>query len=88
MNDVARPAGPWPDENPPSDPIGPAVGPLPPIDSGADDQVGEGGAEDPATGGSTDGAIDGRPGRFERQAEEVDEIGLDLTHAPLGATNG
>jgi hypothetical protein len=73
---VARPAGPWPNESLPSDPIGADVGPLPPID---------GGSGDPA---DKDGAIDGLPGRYERQAEEDDEVGLDLTHAPLGATNG
>jgi hypothetical protein len=69
------------------DPIGADVGPLPPIDSGVDDRTGEYGSKEPATD-SADGAIDGLPGRYERQDEEVDEVGLDLTHAPLGATNG
>jgi hypothetical protein len=58
------------------DPIGADVGPLPPIDAGSGDPA------------DKDGAIDGLPGRYERQAEEDDEVGLDLTHAPLGATNG
>ena len=58
------------------DAIGADVGPLPPIDAGSGDPA------------DKDGAIDGLPGRFERQAEEDDEIGLDLTQAPLGATNG
>ena len=59
-----------------SDPIGADVGPLPPIDA--------------VPGGPSDvnGAIDGLPGRFERQDEEDAAAGLDMTLAPLGATNG
>ena len=58
------------------DPIGADVGPLPPIDA--------------VPGGSSNenGAIDGRPGRYERQHEEDAAPGLDLTPAPLGASNG
>jgi hypothetical protein len=56
------------------DPIGADVGPLPPIDG--------------VPGGPADenGAIDGLPGRYERQAQE-DAAGLDLTRVPLGANN-
>lgn len=73
---IARPAGPWRNENLLSDPIGANVGPLPPIDAGSGDPA------------DKDGAIDGVPGRYERQAVEDDEVGLDLTRVPLGATNG
>ena len=34
------------------------------------------------------GAIDGLPGRYERQAQEDAPAGLDLTQVPLGETNG
>ena len=58
-----------------SDPIGTDVGPLPPIDG--------------VPGGtSNEGAIDGLPGRYERQDEEYAAAGLDITRAPLGASNG
>jgi hypothetical protein len=64
------------DETLTSDPIGANVGPLPPIDA--------------VPGGPSDegGAIDGLPGRFERQDEEDAAAGLDMTRAPLGASNG
>jgi hypothetical protein len=58
-----------------SDPIGADVGPLPPIDA--------------VPGGtSNEGAIDGLPGRYERQDEEDAAAGLDMIRAPLGASNG
>ncbi len=59
-----------------SDPIGADVGPLPPIDA--------------VPGGppNVNGAIDGQPGRYERQDEEDTGAGLDMTRAPLGASNG
>jgi hypothetical protein len=58
------------------DPIGANVGPLPPIDA--------------APGGPSDenGAIDGLPGRYERQDEEDAAAGLDMARASLGASNG
>ena len=58
------------------DPIGANVGPLPPIDA--------------VPGGppNVNGAIDGQPGRYERQDEEDTGAGLDMTRAPLGASNG
>jgi hypothetical protein len=76
---VARPAGPWRNENVLSDPIGADVGPLPSIDAERGDTADKDGK---------DGAIDGLPGRYERRTEEVDEVWLDLAQAPLGATNG
>ena len=68
--------GVWHNETPISDPIDSDVGPVPPIDG--------------VPGGPADenGAIDGLPGRYERQAQEDDEPGLDLTRIPLGETNG
>jgi hypothetical protein len=59
-----------------SDPIGAEVGPWPPI------QALPGGQS------SENGAIDGLPGRYERQAGEDAAAGLDMTLAPLGASNG
>ncbi|HEX7490168.1 MAG TPA: hypothetical protein VF337_00515 [Candidatus Limnocylindrales bacterium] len=56
------------------DPIGADVGPLPPIDGV------------PGSPADENGAIDGLPGRYERQAQE-DAAGLDLTRVPLGANN-
>jgi hypothetical protein len=60
----------------PENPIGANVGPLPPIDA--------------VPGGPSDesGAIDGLPGRYERQDEEDAAAGLDMTRAPLGASDG
>jgi hypothetical protein len=58
-----------------SDPIGADVGPLPPIDA-------------VPGGASNEGAIDGLPGRYERQDEEDAAAGLEMTQAPLGASNG
>ena len=63
------------DETLASDPIGADVGPLPPIDAAPD-------------GPSANGAIDGLPGRYERQDEEDAAAGLDMSRAPLGAGNG
>ena len=58
-----------------SDSIGADVGPLPPIDA--------------VPGGtSNEGAIDGLPGRYERQDEEDAAAGLDMIRAPLGVSNG
>ena len=58
-----------------SDPVGAEIGPLPPIDA--------------VPGGPTnEDAIDGLPGRYERQDEEDAAAGLDLTRAPVGASNG
>jgi hypothetical protein len=57
-----------------SDPIGADVGPNPAAD---------GGPLPPADG---NGAIDGLPGRYERQADDVVGAGLDLMPDPLGAT--
>ena len=37
---------------------------------------------------SNEGAIDGLPGRYERRDEEDGAAGLDMTRAPLGASNG
>ena len=59
-----------------SDPIGADVGPLPPIDAV------------PGGPSNVNGAIDGLPGRYERQDEEDAAAGLDMTRAPLGASNG
>ena len=59
-----------------SDPIGADVGPLPPIDAV------------PGGPSNENGAIDGLPGRYERQDEEDAAAGLDMTRAPLGASNG
>jgi hypothetical protein len=59
-----------------SDPIDSDVGPVLPIDAALGGPEGE------------NGAIDGLPGRYERQAQEDDEPGLDLTRIPLGETNG
>jgi hypothetical protein len=59
-----------------SDPVGAEVGPSPAIDTVP------GGPPD------EDGAIDGLPGRYERQDEEDASAGLDMTQAPLGASNG
>src|SRR5664280_1120936 len=59
-----------------SDPIGADVGPLPPI------AAVHGGPS------SDNGAIDGLPGRYERQDEEDAAAGLDMTRAPLRASNG
>jgi hypothetical protein len=64
-----------PNESLLSDPIGVNVGQLKPIDSEP-----EGSATEP-------GSIDGLPGRFERQAEEDAEPGLDLPLVPIGAGN-
>jgi len=58
------------------DPIGADVGPLPPIDAV------------PGGPSNENGAIDGQPGRYERQDEEDAAAGLDMTRAPLGASNG
>ena len=68
--------GVWHNETLMSDPIDSDVGPVLPIDAAL------GGAE------GENGAIDGLPGRFERQAQEDDEPGLDLARIPLGETNG
>ena len=58
-----------------SDPIGADVGPLPPIDA--------------VPGGtSNEGAIDGLPGRYERQDEEDTAAGLDMSRAPFASING
>ena len=58
-----------------SDPIGADVGPLPPIDA--------------VPGGpSSEGAIDGLPGRYERQDEEDTAAGLDMSRAPFASING
>jgi hypothetical protein len=59
-----------------SDPIGADVGPLRPIDAV------------PGGPSNESGAIDGLPGRFERQDEEDAAAGLNMTQAPLGASNG
>ena len=58
------------------DPIGANVGPLPPIDAV------------PGGPSNENGAIDGLPGRNERQDEEDAAAGLEMTQAPLGASNG
>jgi hypothetical protein len=58
-----------------SDPIGADVGPLPPIDA-------------VPSGPSNERAIDGLPGRYERQDEENASAGLDMTRPPFDATNG
>jgi hypothetical protein len=65
----------WHNERLMSDPIGADVGPLPPIDA------------EPGGPADENGAIDGLPGRFERQDQEDAEAGLDLTRAPIGAGN-
>lgn len=54
--------------------VGP--GPVLPIDAALGGPEGE------------NGAIDGLPGRYERQAQEDAPAGLDLTQVPLGETNG
>ena len=59
-----------------SDPIGADVGPLPPIDAGYGDPA------------DKDGAIDGLPGRYERQDEEDTAAGLDMSRAPFASING
>ena len=58
------------------DAIGANVGPLPAIDA--------------VLGGPSNenGAIDGLPGRYERQEEEGAAAGLDMTRASRGASNG
>jgi hypothetical protein len=66
----------WHNETLMSDPIDSDVGPVLPIDAALGGSEGE------------NGAIDGLPGRYERQAQEDDEAGLDLTRIPLGETNG
>ncbi|MGD0122529.1 MAG: hypothetical protein ABSC46_08220 [Candidatus Limnocylindrales bacterium] len=58
------------------DSIGANVGPLPPIDAV------------PGGPSNENGAIDGLPGRYERQDEEDAAAGLDMTRAPLVASNG
>ena len=58
------------------DPLGANIGPLPPIDAVPGDPSDE------------HGAIDGLPGRYELQDEEDAAAGLDITRAPLGASNG
>lgn len=58
------------------DALGANVGPLPPIDAV------------PGGPSNENGAIDGLPGRYERQEEEDAAAGLDLTRASLGASNG
>ena len=64
-----------PNETRMSDPIGADVGPLPPVDA--------------VPGGTpNEGAIDGLPGRYERQDEEDAAAGLDMIQAPLGASIG
>ena len=58
-----------------SDPIGADIGPLPPIDA--------------VPGGpSNEGAIDGLPGRYERQDEEDTAAGLDMSRAPFASIIG
>ena len=59
-----------------SDPIGAEVGPLPPTDAV------------PGAPSNENGAIDGLAGRYERQDEEDAAAGLEMTQAPLGASNG
>ena len=59
-----------------SDPIGADVGPLPPIEAV------------PGGPSNVNGAIDGLPGRYERQDDEDAGAGMDMTRAPLGASNG
>jgi hypothetical protein len=76
-DDVIGPVGGvWHNETLMSDPIDSDVGPVLPIDAALGGPEGE------------SGAIDGLPGRYERQAQEDDEPGLDLTRIPLGETNG
>ena len=70
---VTAPAG---DARLDEDPIGANVGPLPPIDAV------------PGGQSNANGAIDGLPGRYERQDEEDAAAGLDMSRAPLGAGNG
>jgi hypothetical protein len=65
----------WHNERLMSDPIGADVGPLPPIDGVPVELTDE------------PGAIDGLPGRVERQDQEEAEAGLDLTRAPIAAGN-
>jgi hypothetical protein len=59
-----------------SDPIGADVGRLPNIDTV------------PGGPSNENGAIDGLPGRYERQDEEDAAAGLDMTLDQLGASNG
>jgi hypothetical protein len=42
----------------------------------------------PGAQSNENGAIDGLPGRYERQDEEDAAAGLEMTQAPLGAGNG
>ena len=58
-----------------SDPIGAEVGPLPPTDAV------------PGAPSNENGAIDGLAGRYERQDEEDAAAGVEMTQAPLGASN-
>jgi len=58
-----------------SDPIGADVGPLPPIDAV------------PGGQSNANGAIDGLPGRYERQDEEDAAAGMDMTRPPVAAGN-
>ena len=66
----------WLNETLMSDPIGAEVGPLAPIDAV------------PGGPSNVNGAIDGLPGRYERQDDEDAGAGMDMTRAPLGASNG
>jgi hypothetical protein len=70
---VTAPAG---DARLNEDPIGANVGRLPPIDAM------------PGGPSNENGAIDGLPGRYERQEDEDAASGLDMNRAPLGASNG
>jgi hypothetical protein len=74
--DIVWPAGDAPLNEPLTpDPSGADNGPLPPIDPPPGDPRDE------------NRAIDGLPGRYERNAQEDDEAGLDLTRVPLGESN-
>ena len=73
---IAPPEGPHLNETRMSDPIGAEIGPSSTIDTM------------PGVPSNENGAIDGLPGRYERQDEEDAETGLDLTPAPAGASNG
>ena len=66
----------WHNETLITDPIDADVVPDLPVDARVDGPAGE------------SGAIDGLPGRLERQDEEDAEAGLDLTPSPAGASNG
>ena len=74
--DIASAAFAPPNESLLSDPVGAEVGSLQPVHAV------------PGDPSDQNGAIDGLPGRYERQDEEDSAAGLDMTLAPVGAGNG